>query len=68
MKISEVIRNYRKKENLTQEQVANYLNISAPAVNKWKNVISYPDITLLVPFVRRELWLYAWCYSKEYSI
>ena len=34
MKISEVIRNYRKKENLTQEQVANYLKISAPAVNK----------------------------------
>lgn len=25
MKINEVIRNYRKKENLTQEQVANYL-------------------------------------------
>lgn len=37
MRISEVIRNYRKKENLTQEQVANYLNISTPAVNKWEN-------------------------------
>ncbi|WP_339362771.1 helix-turn-helix transcriptional regulator [Vallitalea maricola] len=34
MKISEIIRYYRKKENLTQEQVANHLNISAPAVNK----------------------------------
>jgi transcriptional regulator with XRE-family HTH domain len=45
MRISEVIRNYRKKENLTQEQVANYLNISAPAVNKWESGISYPDIT-----------------------
>jgi transcriptional regulator with XRE-family HTH domain len=52
MKISEVIRNYRKKENLTQEQVANYLNISAPAVNKWENEISYPDITLLAPLAR----------------
>lgn len=47
MKISEVIRNYRKKENFTQEQVTNYLNISAPTVNKWGNGISYPDITLL---------------------
>ncbi|WP_419748351.1 helix-turn-helix domain-containing protein [Clostridium perfringens] len=47
MKISEIIRYYRKRENLTQEQVANYLNISAPAVNKWENGISYPDITLL---------------------
>jgi putative transcriptional regulator len=52
MKISEVIRTYRKKENLTQEQVANYLNISAPAVNKWENGVSYPDITLLAPLAR----------------
>jgi putative transcriptional regulator len=52
MRIGEVIRNYRKKENLTQEQVANYLNISAPAVNKWENGISYPDITLLAPLAR----------------
>lgn len=37
MRISEIIRNHRKKENLTQEQVANYLNISTPAVNKWEN-------------------------------
>jgi putative transcriptional regulator len=52
MRISEVIRNYRKRENLTQEQVANYLNISAPAVNKWENGICYPDITLLPPLAR----------------
>lgn len=52
MKINEVIRYYRKKENLTQEQVANYLNISAPAVNKWENGISYPDITLLPSLAR----------------
>lgn len=52
MRISEVIRDYRKKEDLTQEQVANYLNISAPAVNKWENGISYPDITLLAPLAR----------------
>lgn len=52
MKIGEVIRKCRKKENLTQEQVANYLNISAPAVNKWENGISYPDITLISPLAR----------------
>lgn len=52
MRISEVIRYYRKKENLTQEQVANYLNISTPAVNKWESGISYPDITLLPPLAR----------------
>jgi len=52
MRIGEVIRNYRKKENLTQEQVANYLNITAPAVNKWESGMSYPDITLLAPLAR----------------
>ncbi|MBU3200148.1 helix-turn-helix domain-containing protein [Clostridium estertheticum] len=52
MRISEVIRRYRKKENLTQEQVANYLNISAPAVNKWESGISCPDISLLAPLAR----------------
>lgn len=52
MRIGEVIRYYRKKEKLTQEQVANYLNISTPAVNKWENEMSYPDITLLAPLAR----------------
>lgn len=52
MKISEVIRYYRKRENLTQEHIANYLNISAPAVNKWENEISCPDISLLAPLAR----------------
>ena len=52
MKINEVIRTLRKEQNLTQEQVANYLGVSAPAVNKWENAISYPDITLLAPLAR----------------
>ncbi|MBW9170529.1 helix-turn-helix domain-containing protein [Clostridium estertheticum] len=52
MRISEIIRNYRKKEKLTQEQVANYLNISAPAVNKWESGMSCPDIVLLAPLAR----------------
>lgn len=52
MKINEVIRKYRKEGNLTQEQVANYLGVTAPAVNKWENGVSYPDITLLAPLAR----------------
>ena len=52
MKIGEVIKIYRKKENLTQEQIANYLNVSAPAVNKWEKGISSPDIMLLAPLAR----------------
>ena len=52
MKIDEVIKKYRKEQNLTQEQIANYLGVTAPAVNKWENGNSYPDITLLAPLAR----------------
>ena len=36
MKINETIRQRRIERNLTQEQVANYLGVTAPAVNKWE--------------------------------
>lgn len=36
MRIGEQIKNYRKTARLTQEQVANYLGVSTPAVNKWE--------------------------------
>lgn len=36
MKINEIIRTRRKELKLTQEQAAEYLGISAPAVNKWE--------------------------------
>lgn len=37
MRIGEIIRRYRKEQNLTQEEVANFLGVTAPAVNKWEN-------------------------------
>lgn len=43
MRIGEQIKNYRKTEGLTQEQVANYLGVSTPAVNKWEKGNTYPD-------------------------
>lgn len=52
MKMNEVIRKYRKEKNLTQEQIANYLGVTAPAVNKWESGASYPDITLIPALAR----------------
>ena len=52
MNISETIRKNRKKLGMTQEYMANQLGISAPAVNKWENGISYPDISILAPLAR----------------
>lgn len=52
MSLGKVIRKYRKIRNLTQEEMASRLGVSAPAVNKWENENSYPDITLLAPIAR----------------
>lgn len=52
MQTGEVIRTYRKMKNLTQEEMAGRLGVSAPAVNKWEKGVSQPDISLLVPIAR----------------
>lgn len=50
--MNETIRAKRKELGLTQEQVAEYLGISAPAVNKWEKGSTCPDIALLPPLAR----------------
>ena len=52
MQIGQVIRKYRKSKDMTQEEMANRLGVTAPAVNKWENGNSMPDITLLAPIAR----------------
>ena len=41
MPINQVIREKRKELGFTQEQVADYLGVSAPAVNKWESGVSH---------------------------
>lgn len=48
----EIIKQKRKEKHFTQEQVAQRLGVSTPAVNKWENNISYPDITILPALAR----------------
>lgn len=52
MQIGTVIRKYRKEKNMTQEEMASYLGVTAPAVNKWENGNACPDIMLLAPIAR----------------
>lgn len=52
MQLGNVIRKYRKEKNLTQEEMAVYLGVTAPAVNKWESGASCPDIALLSPIAR----------------
>lgn len=52
MKLNKVIRTRRQALGLTQEQLAQKLGVSAPAVNKWERNLNYPDITLLPALAR----------------
>ncbi|HIT89054.1 MAG TPA: helix-turn-helix transcriptional regulator [Candidatus Merdenecus merdavium] len=52
MEIGEVIREYRKRKDITQEEMARRLGVTTPAVNKWENGNSQPDIRLLPPIAR----------------
>lgn len=47
MNLGSKIRELRRARNLTQEQLATSLNISAQAVSKWEMGASYPDMTMI---------------------
>ena len=52
VKINEIIKEKRLALGYTQEQLAKFLNLTTPAVNKWERGISYPDITILPALAR----------------
>lgn len=50
--IGTVIRTLRREKNLTQEGLADLLNITAQAVSKWENDTGLPDVSQIVPLSR----------------
>ena len=52
MAMNLIIQERRRQLGMTQEQVAEYLGVTAPAVNKWEKGNTCPDITLLAPLAR----------------
>ena len=47
--MGQIIKHLRKERNLTQEELAEQLNVSAQAISKWENGTSMPDISQVVP-------------------
>ncbi|MGN4782575.1 helix-turn-helix domain-containing protein [Bacillus cereus group sp. MYBK217-2] len=48
MKISKSILDYRKRNNLSQEQLANKLGVTRQAISKWEQEKGTPDIENLI--------------------
>lgn len=51
-KMGETIRSRRRALGMTQEQLASRMGVSAPAVSKWEQGASYPDVVLLPALAR----------------
>ncbi|MCL2518499.1 MAG: helix-turn-helix transcriptional regulator [Oscillospiraceae bacterium] len=47
--IGQTIKKLRKERNLTQEELADQLNVTSKAVSKWENETGLPDISQVVP-------------------
>lgn len=49
MSFGSTIKRLRKERSLTQDQLANLLNVTPQAVSRWETNAAMPDISLLVP-------------------
>lgn len=52
MTIGEKIKQLRKKNDMTQEKLADFLCVSYQAVSKWECGLSSPDLSLIVPLAK----------------
>ena len=52
MSLSQNIKHFRIKRNMTQEQLADIIGVSPQAVSKWERSETYPDGALLLPLAR----------------
>ena len=47
--IGQIIKKLRKERNLTQEELAEQLNVTYQAISKWENETGMPDISQIIP-------------------
>ncbi len=50
--MGQIIRRLRKEKNLTQDELAERLNVTPQAVSRWENETGLPDISQIVPLSR----------------
>ena len=49
---SERLKKYRREKNLTQQELADLLQVSNKTVSRWESGGGYPDVPMLVPLAR----------------
>ena len=47
--VGDMIRRLRKKNNITQDRLAEYLGVTPQAVSRWESGVCYPDLNSLPP-------------------
>lgn len=52
MSIGKKIKELRRKNDMTQEQLAELLGVSYQAVSKWETGVASPDLSMIVPLTR----------------
>ena len=50
--IGQKIKELRKKNDLTQEKLADYLGVSYQAVSKWETGVNTPDLSIIGPLTK----------------
>ena len=49
MELGSQIKKYRNRKGLTQEALAEYLNVTVSAVSQWESSRTMPDLSLIPP-------------------
>ena len=49
MSFGKTIKHLRRKQDLTQERLAEILSISPQAISRWETDMAMPDISLIAP-------------------
>jgi len=71
--MGQIIRKLRKERNLTQEELAEQLNITYQAVSRWENETGMPDISQVIPLANVfgvSVFLCSFCYvhASDFSV
>jgi transcriptional regulator with XRE-family HTH domain len=67
LELGEKIKNERKKRNISQQKIADHLNISRQAVSRWENNVSLPDLNTLV-LIAKYFEIPLESFTEEYQV